>query len=305
MMRPLFFLAAVTLVLVCCRREPGKTATPLPADAVATVGPAVLVRTDLDHALASAGARPPADVLRALADDEALAQLAVKEGLDRDPSVRAAIRRMLGARLLEKEASPVTVTDAEVAAAVKALPLPAARPATRHLAFLRRKYQNDTEKAEAKAVLEKARAAFQALPADPQRSGFGPLAVEASDDGDTRYQGGDAGWAVDGTGHLLLPAEATRAAAALSAPGLVAEIIFTKEAAWLVLVSGIKPAASAPVDAAKVRATLLAEKEKAQRENLARRAREAAPVTLLVTPPTPAAQVPAASPQQVPPAHPQ
>ena len=108
------------------------------------------------------------------------------------------------------------------------------------LAFLRQRFDEAGGETAAAAKLEKARAAWLALPPDASRNAFGPLAVEFSDDQDPRYQGGDAGWIKSGERHLLLPPEVTQAAAPVRAAGLLPDILKAGGAAWLVLVMEVQ-----------------------------------------------------------------
>jgi hypothetical protein len=284
---PLGTLLCVAGVLISCHQQPSASSRAIPADAVALVGDTALLQSDLDHAQTLAGARPPASVLDDLVSSEALARLARAEGIDQEPSVRAAIRRLLVTRLQEKHLAPAEVTAAEITSALQKEPSPVARPAASRIAFLRKRFANSTEQTAAVASLEEARAVYQSLAADPNRSGFGPLAVTFSDDNDTRHQGGDAGWITAGNSHLLVPAEVVSAAAALSSPGLVPAIIQSSGAAWLVLVIEVKASAAAPVDSPQIRTRLLAGKEAEARANLTTRAMTASPATLLVKPAAP------------------
>lgn len=285
---------AVALIISSCRRESPAPVEEASADTVATVGTARLLKSDLEYATGTAGSRPASSVLESIMDEEALAQLARSEGLDRDPSVRAAVRRMLASRLMEKHLPETAITSEELAAAAtSAAPAPPGSP-RQHLAFLRQKFEDAGGEDEAVKKLKKARGAWLELAPDSARKGFGPLAVEYSDDSDTRYQGGDAGWIKAGERHVLLPPEVTTAAAQHSGTGLVSEIIRAAGAAWLVIVTEVKtPEPAAVVNPEQLRATLTAAKEQAAREALKRRAREAAPAKILI-PQTDSAIPPAA-----------
>lgn len=288
-MRLILLLPLLLLPAACQKESPARSAS-VPAGTVATVGEAALLPSDLEHALSFAPGRSRAETLLALTDEEALAQLARAEGLADDPSVRAAIRRMLAARLREKHQTSLTITDAEVAAAALAEKSPPAAPPKLRLAFLRQRFDNAGSESAAVAKLEEARTKWLALPADASRIAFGPLAVEYSDDADTRYQGGDAGWISAGARHLLLPPEATAAIAPRHEAGLLPDIIRTRDAAWLLLVENIQQPAAAPPDAAAVKARLSAARSAAEEASLLARARAAAPVKILI----PAPEVPGA-----------
>lgn len=278
----LTILPALLFLLCSCGGKPAGDSAPAPGDAVAAVGGKTLLQKDLDHAVEQAGSRPAADVLRLLAEEEALAQLAVSEGLDKEPSVRASVRRMLAARVSEKYTGPKSVTDAEVAAvlAAEASAAPAPKPRL-HLAFLRQTVDSAGSMDAAVARLEEARTAWKALPEEERGRGFGTLAVNFSDDADTRYQGGDAGWILQGDRHLLLPPEATAGASALSEAGLVPEIVRTGNAAWLVLVLEKAESPLPKPNLEVVRARLAAERAAADRKALLEKALQVSPIRIL------------------------
>jgi PPIC-type PPIASE domain len=198
---------------------------------------------------------------------------------------------MLAARVREKHLVPREITDPEVTAALQATPAQPAQPRLR-LAFLRHKAETAGSIDAAVAKLEEARTAWLALPEEARSKGFGTLAVQYSDDPDTRYQGGEAGWITSGERHVLLPQEATAAAAALNTAGMVPEILRASGAAWLVLVmeTGTQSKPGATPEA--IRARLQAEHETAARQTLVQRALQASPVRILKPQPQEAARPP-------------
>lgn len=290
-MRILLLSTAALLLCSCGQKIPPASGAP-PADAVAMVGGTAVLQSDLDHALKESGSVPPAEVLKRLAEEESLARLAVSEGMDQDASVRAAIRRMLAARISEKHLPAVAdITDEEVAAAMKAAPAPASQPRLR-LAYLRHKTETAGSLDAAVAKLEEARTAWQALPDAERAKGFGALAVHYSDDNDTRYQGGEAGWINSGERHVLLPPEATTAAAAAGKSGMIPDILRTADAAWLLLVMETATQTRPGASPEAVRARLRAEREAAARRSLTERALQSAPVRILKEQPADAPRTP-------------
>lgn len=278
-MRILILSAAALLLASCGQKTPAPSA-PSPADAVAMVGGTPVLQSDLDFALQDSGALPPAAVLQRLTEEESLARLAVAEGLDQEASVRAAVRRMLATRALEKHLVRREITDAEVTAALQATPAPPAQPRLR-LSFLRYKAETAGSIDAAAAKLEEARTAWLALPEAERTKGFGGLAVQYSDDPDTRYQGGEAGWITSGERHVLLPPEATAAAAALNQTGLVPDVLRASDAAWLLLVTETGTQTRPGTTPEAVRARLQAGQESAARQSLLQRALQASPVRIL------------------------
>lgn len=296
----LILCLSLLLFTACQKEPPARTAGP-PSDAVATVGSSAILESDLDHALTHNGGRSRAETLQTLTDEEALAQLARAEGLAEDPSVRAAMRRMLAARLREKHSAEITVSTEEIRNTADGDLVPPVRVRQR-LAFLRQKFSEAGGAEAAGAKLRVAREKFDALPPAPSRAGFGPLAVEYSDDNDTRYQGGDAGWIIRGERHVLLPAEVTAAAASVESPGLLPDVILSSDAAWLLLVAEVKAPSSPEVNSEQIRARLAAATSAAREKSLLEKARTAAPVKVLI--PIPAEPVPASPGKIIPPANP-
>lgn len=296
--------ALIALGLIGCNK-PQPAAPPPPADAVAMVGTQPILQVELDHARSLNPAKSAAAVLEEIAAEEALAQLAGAEGLTNDPSVKAAIRRLLASRIKEKHLTPHQPTDDEIAEALANQQAAAPPPKSeRRLAILRILF--DTAGSEEKAVnqLKDAMARY-----GPDNSpGFGALAANASDHTDTRYQGGDAGWIAEGETHPLLPAAVNQAAADLTNTRQPSDVIVANGAAWIVMFWDTRQAAAprAPTKAA-VAALLRQQHEQANAAELITQSKQRYPVTILrpqdastpqappvpATPPTPNQSTPA------------
>ena len=93
----------------------------------------------------------------------------------------------------------------------------------------------------AEARIQLALRGFRALSNDPARSGFGVVAAEFSDDGNTRYQGGDLGWLTPDQLAARLPLEAKRQIDSLP-PGQASETIQLADGFCIVLATGERPA---------------------------------------------------------------
>lgn len=138
-------------------------------------------------------------------------------------------------------------------------------PATSRVAWLRQAVPGGADPSEAVKKLEAARAAWSALPADPARRGFGPLATRFSDDQDTRFVGGDLGEISPDDARL--PPSARAAAAALVAPGDISPVVVSPDAVCVLLLIAKSPATPLPYERvrARIRAECIAEREAAAR----------------------------------------
>src|SRR5262245_7373836 len=85
---------------------------------------------------------------------------------------------------------------------------------------------------ETEARLEEARAKASRLP--PDTLGFGPLAIDYSDDDPTRYRGGDLGWLETDPARYHLDQAMLAAGFALADPGEISPIIRGADALYLV-----------------------------------------------------------------------
>ncbi len=195
-------------------------------------------RTGLEH---PQGVTP--EQLSQLLDEMVSFRLLVAEarraGYDSDPDVVAVMERMMVAKFtgdrLDPKLADVKVSDEEVRRHYEANQDRYARPARVRGAVLeievpRRASDATREELAAKAaeILEAARE----LPADTH--GFGPLAVQYSDEQTTRYVGGDIGWLVAGSGGYRWEQPVVDAIWALDEPGQLGPVIETESGFWLV-----------------------------------------------------------------------
>ena len=206
-----------------------------------------------------------------MVDREALLQRARQAGLDRDPAYQREvesllIRKLQGAQLDPRRES-VSVSDAAVKAEYETNAARFARPAQARLAMLflaADARSSEARKGELRARIEEGRRKFLALAAKPQPAlvpGFGPLAVEYSDDQVTRHRGGDLGWLEADQHPSRVPAEVAEAGWAL-APGQVSEVIPARDGFYVMLKTDSRPAALTPLESvqASLRQTLLVRK---------------------------------------------
>jgi parvulin-like peptidyl-prolyl isomerase len=243
---------------------------------VAEVGSRTILAGDLtDEASRRLEHRRPVPEKEALLAEmikrEALLQRARKAGLDRDPAYQREIESLLIRKLQAAELDPrresVAIPDAAVKAEYETGAARFTRPAQARLAMLflaADPKASETRRGEVRARLEEGRRKFLALSASasPVASlGFGPLAVDYSDDQVTRYRGGDLGWLEPGKHPSRVPAEVGEAAWALS-PGKVSEVIEARNGFYLVLKADARASAVTPFESvqASLRQTLLVRK---------------------------------------------
>lgn len=202
-------IVGVVAVLVAgCRREaapPLSGEPPSPAGVLSVDGTPIL-REDLEFELArnrGRGAEVDFDaVVAELVQRQRMVAEARRLGLDQEPATRRALEGVLVARWKERQLEPrlaaaqgpVPSTDAppRTEPATNAAPRPGKLA---HAAWLRLQFTPRTtaaRKATLRERLDEARA--KALQLDSSVPGFGPLAIDYSDDDDTRSMGGDLGW---------------------------------------------------------------------------------------------------------------
>jgi peptidyl-prolyl cis-trans isomerase C len=177
---------------------------------------------------------------------ELLAQEAVKRGLQNDPEVVEAARRVMVQQLLKKELDEGTggVTDAQVAAWYEAHKSDYVKPAMTRLAHIAFSKEN---RAKAEAVFAQAKA-LQPLDA----AGFGKLARENSEDPRTKELDGDMRFLSDDELTAQYGAEVAAAAAKLVKVGDVAEaLVETPKALHVLKLQGRQLALNLSVEQAR------------------------------------------------------
>lgn len=177
---------------------------------------------------------------------ELLAQEAVKRGLQNDPEVVEAARRVMVQQLLKKELEEGTggVTDAQVAAWYESHKSDYVKPAMTRLAHIAFDKAN---RAKAEAVLEQARA-LQPLDA----AAFGKLARENSEDARTKELEGDLRFLSDDELTAQYGPELTAVAAKLVKVGDLAEgLVETAKGLHVVKLQGRQLALNLSLEQAK------------------------------------------------------
>ena len=202
MKRSLLLLVVMMPAASCSKKSITAAPAPLRQDILATVGAAQITVSDFESYAVerntpdSAAARTA--LLEEMIAEEGLIHAAKSEGLDQTPEYRRAMRRFLITRLEERRLQPLLaqaeiLSDADLDKACQQEASRFTQPAARRYAWLR-VVAEGADAAMAGTRIQSALLNFRALPEDPNRPGFGAVAAEFSDDGDTRYQGGDLGW---------------------------------------------------------------------------------------------------------------
>jgi peptidyl-prolyl cis-trans isomerase C len=240
-------------------------------------------------------------LLQEMVTFEALLQRARAAGLSNDPQVQHEINSLLVNRFQARELTPhleaLTVTPDEIKAEYEKQLSQYTRPAKTRLAVLALTADpkmSDARRAELRARMSEARqktmeweqrrnggtatAAHSPASRLTESIGFGPLAIEYSDDQASRYRGGDLGWLDTGNFTYRWPREVLETGYALEQRH-VSDVIETKDGFYLVMKTDSRPGSTvalAEVEAA-IRQGLLVQKrrglESGFREEAARAAR--------------------------------
>ena len=180
----------------------------------------------------------PRRMLDEMIEREILMQSARQAGLESDPEVRELIRDVLAAKLKERKLAPqfeaATVSEAEVKAAYETSAAEFTTPEKVHLAvlFLQAPAEGD-QAVVARQKLETARSRVQQVSLSGAAN-FGPLAVEFSEDQETRYRGGDLGWIERGRYPQRIEPAVIDAGFALREPGAFSGVIRGKHGYYVV-----------------------------------------------------------------------
>jgi len=226
----------IAVLVAGCRRE----VPPQPSQEVfapvglVNVDGTPLLREELEEELARRTARRDDADFDAVLEEAVQRQRLVAEarriGLDREPATRRAMEGVLIARLKELQLEPryAGSQGASNTAPVPQDPLPGG-PVSGQLsrvAWLRLRFNPRSSAERRDAVRERMNEArAQALALGPDVEGFGSLAIDYSDDDDSRGAGGDLGWLPD-SGTMLPGGEAVaRALADLRTAGEISPVI--------------------------------------------------------------------------------
>lgn len=240
-------LGVVAVLVAGCRRE---AASPLPPEPSAPVGVlsvdgSPILREDLEFELTrnrGRGGEVDFDaVVAELVQRRQMVAEARRLGLDQEPATRRALEGVLVARWKERQLEPrLGATSSPVPSPASSSPSQptatvASRPETlTHAAWLRLQFNPRTtaaRKATLRERLDEARA--KALQQEASLAGFGPLAIEYSDDDATRSIGGDLGWISPSNSALPGGDAVRRALDALQHNGEISPVIEGRDGFYL------------------------------------------------------------------------
>ncbi len=244
---------------------------PMPNDVLARVGDreirveefAAEMRTRQD---ASPVPVDPQGLLDELVEREVFVQAARKAGFQNDREVQDLIRDVLVAKLKERTLTPqleaATVSEAEVKAAYEASRAEFTTPERVHLAVLFLQAPADSDQAASvRQRLETAQSRVRQASFAGAES-FGALAVDFSEDQETRYRGGDLGWVERGRYPQRMERAVIDAGFALKEPGAFSDVIRGERGFYLVKLIERRAPSVAPLAGVEpaMRARLLREK---------------------------------------------
>jgi parvulin-like peptidyl-prolyl isomerase len=221
---------------------------------------------------------------RALLDEmveiEALAAVARRDGLDRDPALLEAFDRLLVSRYLERSLQPsldqVVVSDDEVRVYYERHKHAYAVPERVRAAVIQVLVpSNAGEERWAEAEAKAMQALEEARSLDSSTRHFGPVAVRYSDDRASRYQGGVIGWLTRGATHESKWApEVVAAAWSLERPGDFAPIVRASDGVYVVRLADREESKARSFEAleAGFRSQILREKQEQVRRDFVARA---------------------------------
>jgi parvulin-like peptidyl-prolyl isomerase len=287
---PPHFPIVVALALALCPLSCGKKSDP---QLLARVG-SVEIRVDQfqEQMARRGGAHPQMLNKQALLDEmiaeEALYQRALRAQLDQDPDIRRAWRNLLVAKLkrteLDERIATTEITRAELDAAYEKARDTYLRPAAVRIAvlYMRVGPEMKPEKlAELQTSMADARTKALSL-TSTHAQGFGPLAINYSEDQASRYQGGVIGWVETNRAPAWFGPFAVQTAFALKSPGDISQVISDSQGIYLLkLIERRDPSLIpfAEVEPA-LRHRLIIEKRRRLDQDFVREAREALPVEI-------------------------
>ncbi len=238
-LKPIHCLLLGFLALAGCTRQSPPANV---ADVLATVGPRTIRRADFEAEVARRAALgQPIPSKEALMEEmvarESFLARALELGLADQPEVRRRYENILLAELKERELNPrlaeAKISPETLRAADSGDLRPS--PAQVRLAALRISVNARTSPEKRVRFAERLSEARQkALQLPAGELGFGPLAVDYSDDQSTRYRGGDLGWFDLGRTNYSLPPELLAAGQNLVRPGSISEVFPTEHGLFLV-----------------------------------------------------------------------
>lgn len=257
-------LVVALLFVTSCSREPNP-------NALARIEGKEITIKDLTEQLQRQQAGSPVAVdQRKLFDEmvarEVMVQSAIKAGLETSPEVQEALQNALISALKEKNLAPklsaIQVSDEEIKISYENQREKYTNPERTRLAVLFAETKGDSA-TEARQRLEAALLRAKNENAKmPLEQGFGPLAMDYSDDQETRYKGGDLGWVDRARFPQRLEQTVIDTGSKLQQLGDTSEVIIGKKGLYVIKLLGKEAASLIPIEkvAANIRQQLLLEK---------------------------------------------
>jgi len=245
-------MTAVAVHLAGCTRQE-------PEEVLARVGDAVITVADFERQLqARRGAGlvkvDAEELLGELVEREVLVQKAVSDGLRNDPEVKELIRDVLISKYRERHLDglldkAVEVSSEEVGEAYEQEKEKLMRPERVRLALLR---LSAADAAEQEAQSRRLRIAVEKASQESAaaQAGFGRLAVEYSEDQESRYRGGEIGWVERERYPQRLGREVIEAGFALREPRHISDVIRVAGGVFVVMLLERQPASAMPLELA-------------------------------------------------------
>lgn len=209
------------------------------------------------------------ELLESLVRSELLFAAARRAKYENDPEVVAAIRQIMVSKYLRDNLEPrlarAQVSDQEAEAYYQAHGQEFGAPAMVHAALIRIAAPPHASEETKARLLKRAEAArTEALALEPGVPGFGGVAVNYSEDQDSRYRGGDIGWLRVGTIDGRLDRKVSEAVSALTASDPVSAVIVAEDGYYIVKRIDSKEATIKPYNQVKdgVRYHVLQEKKR-------------------------------------------
>lgn len=197
----------------------------------------------------------PAIFVEHYVDRQVAVAAALELGLDSDPELQRQWENLLIGRLEQKlvqaALAELSVTSDEVADYYQTQIAKYTTPAQLHLALLFlpvQKHMDDAARGALKTRLLEARELAMELPADTR--GFGALASQYSEEGTSRFKGGDIGWLQADSNGYRWPSQVIDSAFALAQNGAFSEVIEVAEGYYLLKQLDSRPEKIRPLDTA-------------------------------------------------------
>lgn len=262
--------AAISLLASCLRMDT--------SEILAVVGDREITKQELTQELELARRQgqvevDPETLLSEMVEREVLTQNAVLSGYMEDPVVREQISNVLIARLKElqlaSELEKVEVSDAELLEAYEKEKLTLIRPEQVRLAILYSAFTPEDKRGGGEELRLRMQSAAELARQQDNRNdkgevtGFGALAIQYSEDQESRYRGGEIGWVERARFPGRIEGEVVEAGMALKEPGMLSDVIMTAKGCYVVKLLERREATALPYEqvAPALEAKLLAYKK--------------------------------------------